>query len=221
VDLSPGQQKAVFVLVVVVLAALGYWLILPKVTHSHGSAQAATQGTQGTQSAQGTQGSTQAATAPAQVPTPAVTASPATAGNVSIYSWLPFTQQGLAEAAEVTVKFGIDYNTYTYTESAAAYVAKMSGLITGQLANVLKASYETAGVAQLRTGQKQISTGTAAISSLRAFGPSSLTFVVTTGQRLVTSSGTTNGSTQWAVTVIGSGGSWQVDDIEPASAGNS
>ena len=41
-DLSPRQQKAVFVLVVVVLAALGYWLILPKVTHSHGTARAAT-----------------------------------------------------------------------------------------------------------------------------------------------------------------------------------
>jgi hypothetical protein len=221
VDLSPGQQKAVFVLVVVVLAALGYWLILPKVTHS--SAQAAAQGTQGTQGTQATQGSTQAATTPAttQVPVPAVTASPATAGNVNIYSWLPFTQQGLATAAAVTVRFSVDYNTYTYTESAAAYVAKMGGLITGQLATVLKASYQTAGVAQLRTGQKQVSTGTAAISSLRAFGPSSLTFVVTTGQRLVTSSGTTNGSTQWAVTVTGSGSSWQVDDIEPASAGNS
>ncbi len=35
-DLSPGQQKAVFVLIVVVLAALGYWLVLPKLTHSHG-----------------------------------------------------------------------------------------------------------------------------------------------------------------------------------------
>ena len=41
-DLSPRQQKAVFVLVVAVLAALGYWLILPKITHSHGPAQAAT-----------------------------------------------------------------------------------------------------------------------------------------------------------------------------------
>ena len=33
-DLSPGQQKAVFALVVVVLAALGYWLIVPRVSHS-------------------------------------------------------------------------------------------------------------------------------------------------------------------------------------------
>jgi hypothetical protein len=150
-----------------------------------------------------------------------VTASPAAAGNVNIYSWLPFTQQGLADAASVTVKFCVDYNTFTYTESPAAYVAKMGGLITGSLATTLQTSYSLPGVATLRSNQKQVSTGTAVINSLRAFGPSSLTFIVTTGQRLVSSRGTTNGSTQYAVTVTGSGSSWQVDDIELASAGNS
>ena len=216
-DLSPAQQKAVFVLVVVVLAALGYWLILPKLAHSGG--HAAADSTSPTASAPASAESS----APATTETPAatVTASPTAAGNVNIYSWLPFSQQGLADAASVTVKFSVDYNTFTYTESPAAYVAKMGGLITGQLATTLQASYATPGVATLRTDQKQISTGTAAINSLRAFGSSSLTFVVTTGQRLVSSKGTTNGSTQYAVTVTGSGGSWQVDDIELASAGNS
>jgi hypothetical protein len=212
VDLSPGQQKAVFVLIVVVLAGLGYWLILPKVTHS-GHPQAAP--------ARSSAASAQAASTPTATPPATATASPAAAGSVNIYSWLPFTQQDLADAAAVTVKFGVDYNTYTYTETAAAYVAKMNGLITGELATTLQASYSTAGVASLRTSQKQVSTGTAVINSLRAFGPSSLTFVMTTGQRLVSSRGTTNGSTQYAVTVTGSGGSWQVDDIELASAGNS
>jgi hypothetical protein len=215
VDLSPGQQKAVFVLVVVVLAALGYWLILPKVSHSGGHAQAATTPTSRSPS------SAAASAQPSGTPTSTATASPTAAGNVNIYSWLPFTQQDLADAAAVTVKFGVDYNTYSYTESAAAYVAKMSGLITGELATTLQASYSTPGVATLRTSQKQVSTGTAVVSSLRAFGPSSLTFVITTGQRLVSSRGTTNGSTQYAVTVTGSGSSWQVDDIELASAGNS
>lgn len=214
-DLSPGQQKAVFVLVVVVLAALGYWLILPKVSHSGGHAQAATTPTSRSPS------SAAASAQPSGTPTSTATASPTAAGNVNIYSWLPFTQQDLADAAAVTVKFGVDYNTYSYTESAAAYVAKMSGLITGELATTLQASYSTPGVATLRTSQKQVSTGTAVVSSLRAFGPSSLTFVITTGQRLVSSRGTTNGSTQYAVTVTGSGSSWQVDDIELASAGNS
>jgi hypothetical protein len=212
-DLSPGQQKAVFVLIVVVLAALGYWLIVPKVTQSH--AQAATSPTP-------TAAAT-SASAPAQTPVstaPAVTASPAATGSVNIYAWLPFTPQDLADAAAVTLKFGVDYNTYTYTEDAQAYVAKMNGLITGELASTLQALYATPGVAKLRTGQKQVSTGTAAISSLRAFGSSSLTFVVNMGQRLASSQGTTNGSSQYAVTVTGSGASWQVDDIELASAGN-
>ena len=217
-DLSPAQQKAVFVLVVVVLAALGYWLILPKLSHSGGNAAAAAASTSPAPSAP--------TSAPADGPasgTPASTgtASPTAAGNVNIYSWLPFTQQGLADAASVTEKFCVDYNTFTYSESPAAYVAKMSGLITGQLATTLQASYSTAGVAALRTSQKQVSTGTAVINSLRAFGSSSLTFVVTTGQRLVSSKGTTTGNTQYAVTVTGSGSSWQVDDIELASAGNS
>jgi hypothetical protein len=96
----------------------------------------------------------------------------------------------------------------------------MGGLITGQLATTLQGAYSTPGVANLRTGQKQVSTGTAAIDSLRAFGPSSLTFIVTAVQRLVSSRGTSSGSTRYAVTVTGSGRSWQVSDIQLASAGN-
>ncbi len=214
-DLSPGQQKAVFVLVVVVLAALGYWLILPKVTHSHGPAQAAVPPTpSAASSAPAPEGS------PGATPPPA-TASPAATGSVNIYSWLPFTQQGLADAAAVTVKFGADYNTYSYTENAAAYVGTMNGLITGQLATTLQGLYSTPGVAQLRTSQKQVSTGTAVVDSLRTFGPSSLTFIVTATQHLVSSHGTTNASTQYAITVTGSGTSWQVNDIELSTVGQS
>jgi hypothetical protein len=210
VELSPRQRSAVFALIVVALAALGYYLVVPAVTHSH--PRAAT-------SSAATPAATPAATS--AVPAPTVTASAADAGGVNIYAWLPFTQQNLATAASVAVRFSVDYNTFTYTESAASYVGAMGGLITGQLATTLQAAYEIPGVAKLRTSQKQVSTGTAAISSLRAFGPSSLTFIVTAGQRLATASGTSSGSTQYAVTVTGSGGSWKVSDIELESAGNS
>jgi len=209
-DLSPGQQKAVFALIVVVLAALGYWLVIPAVTHSHGHSQAEVPPTPA-----GT--SSPAASSPAASAAPAA---PAVAGNVNIYSWLPFTQQDLTAAAAVTVRFSVDYNTFTYSESAAGYVGQMSGLITSQLATTLQAAYQTSGVANLRTSQKQVSTGTAVINSLRAFGPSSMTFVVTAAQRLVSASGTSTGSTQYAVTVTGSGTSWQVSDIELESAGD-
>lgn len=212
-DLSPGQQKAVFVLVVVVLGALGYWLILPAVTHSNTPAHAATSPTP-----------SPAGSAPSQqasAPPPVATASPAATGGVNIYSWLPFTEQDLAAAAEVTVKFGALYNTYSYTESAADYVGAMNGLITPQLAATLKGVYSTPGVAQVRTSQKEVATGTAVIDSLRAFGPSSLTFVVTGTQHLVTANGTTNGSTQYAITVTGAGTSWQVNNIQLSTTGQS
>ena len=210
-ELSPRQRRAVFAAVVIALAALGYYLVVPAVTHSHGSAQKAAS----------TPGSTpSAATEQTQAAAPTVQASAAAAGGPDIYAWLPFTQQNLAAAASVAVRFSVDYNTFTYTESATDYIGAMGGLVTSQLAGTLRAVYQTPGVAKLRTSQKQVSAGTAAISSLRAFGPSSMTFVVTAGQRLATSNGTSNASTQYAVTVTGSGGSWQVSDIELESAGN-
>ncbi|HTX29685.1 MAG TPA: hypothetical protein VME19_21980 [Streptosporangiaceae bacterium] len=208
-DLSPGQQKAAFVLIVVVLAALGYYLVVPALTRSHDHSHAAGAPTAAVSA------STQPATASA--PPPVVTAPQE---GVNIYAWLPFTQQDLADAASVATRFGVDYDTYAYTESPSAYVAKMGGLITGELAATLRSAYATQGVATLRTDQKQVSTGTAVIESLRAFGPSSLTFIITAGQRLVSGGATTNGSTQYAVTVTGSGAAWQVSDIELESAGN-
>ncbi len=210
-DLSPGQRSAVFALIVVVLGVLGYFLVAPALTHAHAAAQAAT-----------TPSATPSATAsvpPAVVPT--VTAPAAAAGGVDIYSWLPFTQQDLATAASVAVQVSVDYNTFTYTETPAGYVAKMGGLITGQLAATLQNEFQTPGVASLRTSQRQVSAGTAAIVSIRAFGPSSLTFIVNAGQRLVTANGTTRGSTAYAVTVTGAGSSWQVSDIELQDLGNS
>jgi hypothetical protein len=212
VDLNPVQRSAVFAVVVIVLAVLGYYLVVPAITHHHGSAQPAA-----------SQTATASTPATATTPAPAVTATPADgngAGGVNIYAWLPFTQQDLTAAASVAVRFSVDYNTFAYTESAAGYVGAMGSLITGQLATTLRAAYQTPGVAQLRKSQKQVSTGTAAISSLRAFGPASLTFVVTTGQRLATASGISSGSTQYAVTMTNSGSSWQVSDIELESAGN-
>ena len=208
-ELSPRQRSAVFVLVVAVLAALGYYLVAPAVTHSHGSAQAAA-----------TPASTPAAASTAPAAAPTVSASAAAAGGPDIYAWLPFTQQNLAAAASVTVRFSVDYNTFTYTESATAYVGAMGNLITSELAGTLQAGYQIPGVAKLRKNQKQVSTGTAVISSLRAFGPASMTFIVTAGQRLATSHGISNASTQYAVTVTGSASSWQVSDIELESAGN-
>lgn len=207
--LTSGQQKAVFAVIVVALAALGYYLVVPAMTHSHANAQATPTPTPTT------------ASPSESPPNPTVTASPAPATGVNIWAWLPFTQQDLAQAASVTTKVAVDYDTYSYTETPQAYVATMGNLISADLAATIKQAYALPGVATLRTSEKQVSTGTAVINSLRAFGPSSLIFVVTAGQRLVSGGQISTNSTQYAITVTGSAGQWQVSDIEPANAGNS
>src|ERR1700722_4744851 len=209
-ELSPARQKKLFVVLVVVLAALGYYVVLPGL-HHHAAATAPSP--RPTPSASP---STSSAAAPAVTVVPVATPS----GAANIYNWLPFTQADLADAAALTVRFCVEYETYAYTEKAAGYTAAMNGLVTSGLASTLQEGYSAPGVAALRTGQKQISSGTASITSLRAFGQTSMTFVVSVGQRLVSTRGTTSSTTPFAVTVTGSGDTWQVSDIELASLGN-
>jgi len=204
---SPARRKLLFVLIVVVLAVLGYYLVLPA---PHSTTRTTAAGSAATPTAVGS---------PVITVAPAVTESPS-GGAANIYDWLPFTEQNLTAAAAVATQFSVDYDTYTYTESAGTYIGKMNGLIASELAATLENGYLTPGTAGLRTGQKQISSATATIYQLRAFGSQSLTFVVAIDQHLVSDKGTTNGSNQFAVTLTGSGNSWQVYDIEPASEGN-
>jgi hypothetical protein len=207
-DLSPGQRKAVFAGIVIAFAALGAFLFLPGSLLSHGRAG----------------GRPAAATQPLQStpPTPAGlgAATPPAGNGANIYQWLPFSQAGLTAAASVVQQFAADYSTYSYTDSAPRYVGRMAGLVTQQLAVTLERAYATPGVAQVRTRQKQVYLGTGRITSLRAFGPSSMTFVVAVAQKVTGTGGTSRSTIGYAVTVTGAGTHWQVNDVEPASAGN-
>ena len=213
-DLSPGQRKAVFAGIVIVFAALGAFLFLPGSLLSHGRAggKPAAAATQPLRS-----------TPPSPIPAGLGGATPpsGTGGTgPNIYQWLPFSQAGLTAAAGVVRQFAADYSTYSYTESAARYAGRMAGLVTQQLVVTLERAYATPGVAQLRAKQKQVYTGTGRITSLRAFGPSSLTFVVAVAQQVTGTHGTSRSTVSYAVTVTGAGTHWQVNDVEPASAGN-
>jgi hypothetical protein len=212
-DLTSRQRQLVFALTVVALAGLGFLLV-----HS---------GLPGHHSPKPPQRPPAAASPPAAPSSPATPAatptqtgrSSTTSSQVNIYQWLPFTEPQLARAARVATEFSADYGTFSYHETAAAYTARMQGLITSQLAQVIGRAYATPGVAKVRTQQKQVSAGSAVIDSLRAFGSSSLTFVVTIHQKIT---GTNPGqqNAPYAVTVTGSNGDWQVTDIELASSGN-
>jgi hypothetical protein len=226
-ELSSGQQRALFVVIVVVLAGLGIYLIGPGGHHGASAAPSpspspttAAPGTPASSSAPAVQPSASSGTAPVGTTSTGSASTAATGGQSNIYSWLPFTQQDLTSAAKTTVAFANDYGTWSYTESATAYIDKMSALVTPELATTLKETYAPPGVLQQRTTQKQVSSGSAGITQLTAYGPATITFDVTIAQKLTTSGGIRTESPSYAVTCVQDATGWTVNDVEPAGAGN-
>src|SRR5450759_3306367 len=216
-ELTSAQRKIAFAVIVLALAGLGLTVFRHAAQGSRpGAAAPARSSASSSPVGQIAPTASPGADSPGQAgqPTPSATAVP------DIYSWLPFTPAELATAAGLAVKFGDHYEAFSYSENATGYLAPMRTLITSQLALLLARAYSTPGVASQRTSMKQVSTDTAVISSLRAFGSSSLTFIVTITQQITDTRGRRQSTTDFAITVSDSGG-WQVSDIELASAGNS
>ncbi|HET7014691.1 MAG TPA: hypothetical protein VFI65_12320 [Streptosporangiaceae bacterium] len=209
-ELTPVQRIVTFTVVVLVLAGLGAYLFLPKSNDGAAAAGRPKPAGQPTQSAQ-----------PTTTPTASPASSPPGSGKApDIYSWLPFTESGLGSAAQVTTTFADDYGTFSYQESTSAYLAPMKPLMTSALEAIVGRAFATPGVAAQRVKSQQTATATATITSLRAFGPTSLTFVVNLVQHLKGTKGPSEQNDNYAITVTGSGSNWQVSDIEFASAGN-
>ena len=215
-DLSPRQRVLAFLGIVLVLGGTGAYLLIPGVRDALGQGSSASSA----RPSASARPSGSAAPAPSTNPPSTAPATGSASSAPNIYAWLPFSQADLAKAASVTEKFGAAYDTFSYQQSPTAYVAPMQSLASTELTSSLARAYSTPGVASQRTKQRQVSTATAVINSLRSFGASSLIFVVTINQRLHTSQGTSQINSQWAVTVVDNGGSWLVNDIEPAQAGN-
>jgi hypothetical protein len=207
-ELTSRQRLLAFALTVLGLAGLGTFLVVSGTGNHHA----------------GSPPPSPAATATSQPTTPPAptqsTGSTAASSQVNIYQWLPFTEPQLADGAALVTEFATDYGTYSYSQSAASYTGRMRGLANSQLLQVIQSAYSAPGVAALRSQQKQVSVGSAVINSLRSFGPSSLTFVVTVNQKITANHGTSQQSNQYAVTAANTGTGWQVNNIELASQGD-
>ena len=204
----------VFGVIVLVFAGLGLYLISH---HGSGGAPAASPSTPGPASASAP--SSSGASVP---PTVLPSATPAsTVGGAEIYQWLPFTPADLTAAVNTTTAFAKAYTTWSYTENATAYGASFNGLATTTEITSLEAGYSTAGAQQQRTADKQVSTGSGTVNQITAFGSGTITFTVTISQHVTpTQSTTLTGPQQYTVTVVSSGGTWLVNDIELAGQGN-
>jgi hypothetical protein len=212
-ELSPGQQRLLFVVVVIALVGLGFFLLEGR-SHGTTAAPAPTPTATPTPSAPA---ASVAATATPPATEPAATPS-ATAGGANIYQWLPFTQSDLTAASKTTLAFATDYVTWNSKESKAAYGAKMASLVTAQEDATLEAGFGTAAAA----AGNAVSTGSGTIDSISSFGstPASITFSVTIAQQVVPANGTSASPGQYSITVVETGVGWQVDNIELSSLGN-
>lgn len=228
-ELSSGQQRGLFVAVVIVLAGLGVFLVTSRGNPGSTNSSSNTKASSGPGSAPASQNPAGAIPAgESAVPSAAATSAPTPGGTTvapgqaNIYDWLPFSQADLTSASKAALAFATDYGTWSYTESANTYIGKMNGIVTGQLANSLKASYATPQIASQRAARKQVSQGSGGIAQIRSFtsGSRSITFLVNIAQKLTSTQGTQTSTTQYAVTCVPGPGSWEINDIEYASAGN-
>ena len=220
-DLTPGRQRLLFVVIVLAFVGLGIFLI-----RSHDETTAATPSPSPTVTSPATGGTSGAATASAGVPPATVPPAPppaTTASGANIYEWLPFSQADLTAAARTTLAFAGDYANWSYTESKAAYGAKLAGVATPQEVSTLEYDqFGTTGVAGPMITERQVSTGIGTIESISSFGtgPTSITFSVTIAQQLTSTTGTKASNYTYAITTASADTGWQVDNIELSTAGN-
>lgn len=216
-DLTTGQRRLVFVVVVLALAGLGIYLFQGR---NSGGSPAAAPSTSASSSPAPASGGAGGSAPPSSVPA----ATPvSTAGGAQIYQRLPFTAADLSVASQTTLTFAKDYATWSYQEPAADYAAKFNGMVTALELATLKNGYSTPGVAGPRVADKQVSTGSGTIDSIRSFGTApttTITFLVTINQQVTSTQPATTQSNQYAITVALSGGAWQVNDIELSQLGN-
>lgn len=222
-ELSSGQQRLLFVVVVLVLAGLGIYLLGPA-AHHHNAAPPAPSASSHPSGAPASQAPPAQPTTPPANALGSAPAASASGGAADIYQWLPFTQQDLTQAAQATLAFSAAYDTYSYTETAVAYGKKLAGMVTTELDATLENAYSTQDVAAQRSAQKQVSTSSGGIVSIRSFGDGSITFLVNIAQQLAITKGastsTSTKTTEYAVTVVSQVTGWAVNDIELANAGN-
>lgn len=202
---SPVWRRVAFAVIVCVLVALGAYLLGP-VAHRQGP--------------RSHQSGAAAPPFPSTSPVAAGTTPPPN-GQPDIYQWLPFTQSGLAAAAAVVTRFGDAYGTYSYARSASAYAASLQPVASPSLIGQIEAAYAAPGVAATRASSKQVAVGVATIDAISGFGPTSLTFLLQITQQITATTGTSQTSTRYSVTLTGNGTSWQVTGVELATVGNS
>jgi hypothetical protein len=159
---------------------------------------------------------------PAPRPSPAASSPPPTpAATPALAAILPFSPARLQAAAVLAARFTASWDSWSWRQSPAAWLARLLPQAAAELRPALAQAADTPGVLAQRHAARQASTATATAAQIRDLTPSSVTITVTVRQVTTSTSGTTQASASFAVTLTPDSTGWAVWDIEPASAGNS
>jgi hypothetical protein len=209
IEMNDRQRKLVFAGIVVALAFIGIYLTLPS---PDSPAKRATSKPTST-------GDSALPTGPTTAP-PGIS-TPISPDNFDIYQLLPFSKADFAAAADVGQRFMVAYETYRFDDTQQTYTQRFQGLLTTDLQNQLTQSFLAPGLIDQRKQDQEVAQGSATIDSVRTFGATSITFLITGHQQLSKAGHVSPVSQQYAVTVAHTGTSWQTYSVEPSSIGQS
>jgi hypothetical protein len=148
-------------------------------------------------------------------------ATPVPAGTPALAAILPFSPARLQAAAVLAGRFTASWDSWSWRQSPAAWLARLLPQAAAGLRPALAQAADTPGVLDQRHATRQAATATVTGAQIQDLTPGSVTIAVTIRQVITSTSGTTQATASFAVTLTPRGTGWAVWDIEPATAGNS
>lgn len=207
--LSDGAQRLVFGILIVILVSFGiYWSLGGSGTSDPEQQEQTAEGGGG--GASEGEGSDEPA-----VPLPTVAVE-----DMELADWLPFTEEEFVAAAAVAQAFATDYGTVDYSESPEEYYDRLGQYATEEYAQTLAQSSGAGALWGERAEEEAVSTGRAAVESIRGFDKESIVFVLRVQSITEGNNGKSQNLGDFAVTMVKKGGDWRVYDFQPADAGN-
>ncbi|GAA3979980.1 hypothetical protein FOF52_20205 [Thermobifida alba] len=207
--LSDGAQRLVFGVLIVVLVSFGiYWSVSGPGTSDPEQQEQTGEG-DGNNAGGGDEADDPA------VPLPTVAAE-----DMALADWLPFTEEEFVAAAAVAQAFAADYGTVDYSEPPEEYYDRLGRYAAEEYARTLTQSSGAEALWGERAEQEAVSTGRAAVESVRGFDEGSIIFVLRVQSITEGNDGESQNLGDFAVTMVREGGEWRVYDFQPADAGN-
>jgi hypothetical protein len=148
-------------------------------------------------------------------------AMPAPADTPALAAILPFSPARLRAAAVLAGRFTASWDSWSWRQSPAAWLARLLPMTARELRPALAQSAGIPGLLAQRDATRQAATAAPTAEQIRDLTPGSVTVAVAVRQVITSTSGTTRATASFAVTLTPRGTGWAVWDIEPASAGNS